>query len=315
MLLSVLLSFFLAQVTSTAQQPPAKDFSTYVLGSGDKLQVSVLDLPELSDRSVVIDNRGYITLPTVGSLMAAGFTPIQVELEIESKLKRLLVNPDAAVSLLEMHSQPISVLGAVRSPGVLQLQGDKMLVQVLSLAGGLADDAGYQIRITRKLKWGRIPLANAEDDSTGQYSVAWVRADDVLTGAKPSDNILVMPEDVISVPKGKVIYVIGGVHKPGGFVLSEKDNISAVRLLALALGLDKTASGKNAKIIRPVPGTIDRKEIPINLSRVLSGKDSDMLLEAEDILFVPTSTLKTVGYSALTGASSSGPSSMLYRIP
>jgi polysaccharide export outer membrane protein len=308
--LLILLGSLLAQAPSpSAPNGP----STYVVGPGDKIHVFVLDLPEL-DRSVTIDSRGNVNLPTVGSVHVAGLTPDQVEVALETSLKRILLHPDASVSVEETRSQPVSVLGAVKNPGVLQLQGEKTLIEVLSMAGGLAPDAGYQVRITRKKSWGSIPLPDATDDPTAQYSTAAVRVDDLMAGVRPTENIPIKPEDVISVPKGKVIYVIGGVLKPGGFVLSEQETISAVRMLALALGLDKTASAKNSKIIRPKPGTTEREEIAVNLSRILENKDPDVLLQADDILFVPTSTLKTVGYSALNSVGNQAGFAM-YRIP
>src|SRR5437588_2346223 len=132
-------------------------------------------------------------------------------------MKRYLQEPDVSISISEFRSQPISILGAVQNPGVHQLQGRKNLFAVLSLAGGLRQDAGYRVRITRKLEWGRIPLPGALDDPSGQFSTASVSIKSIMDATSPAENIAIKPEDVISVPKADLVYVIGAVHKSGGF--------------------------------------------------------------------------------------------------
>ncbi len=319
---SLILSLFLLQATpqttvdtgSGAAPSAPEEVGNYALGPGDQLEVFVLDLPELDNRHVTVDLRGGINLPTVGRLDAAGLTTEQLEAAIEAKLERYLVQPDASVSILEMRSQPVSVLGSVHSPGVYQIQGRKTLFELLSMAGGLTQDAGYQINITRNLKWGRLPLPGAVDDASGQYSTATVASEDLISGANPAANILVKPEDVISVPKGEIIYVIGAVLRPGGFVMNERETVSALEILALAQGLDPTAKGGDAKVMRLVPGSIDRNEIPVNLSGILKGKEMDISLQKDDILFVPSSAWKTFGFRALNATANSA-GYAIYRIP
>lgn len=101
------------------------------------------------------------------------------------------------------------------NPGTHQLEGHKSLFEVISLVGGLRPDAGYKINITRQLTQGRIPLPDAADDPTGKFSIASVTIKSVLDASDPSENIEIKPEDVISVPRGELIYVIGAVRKPG----------------------------------------------------------------------------------------------------
>src|SRR5437588_8180707 len=101
-------------------------------------------------------------------------------------MKRYLQEPDVSISISEFRSQPISILGAVQNPGVHQLQGKKNLFGVLSLAGGLRHDAGYRVRITRNLEWGRIPLPNATDDPNGQFSVASVSVKSIMEASNPA---------------------------------------------------------------------------------------------------------------------------------
>ena len=247
-------------------------------------------------------------------MLSSGLNTEQLQVAIAERLKKYLVKPDVSVYLAEMRSQPVSILGEVQAPGVHQLQGQKNLFEVLSLAGGLRPEAGNVINITRRLEWGPVPLPNASNDSTGQFSVASVEVKSVMSASNPAENILVKPNDVISVPKADTIYVIGAVMKPGAYVLGVNRTLSALQILALASGLDKTAASKDAKIMRAVPGSRDRTEIPIDLKTILSGKTRDVPLTADDILFVPTSKAKVAGYRALEALVSAG-TLMVYRVP
>jgi polysaccharide export outer membrane protein len=289
-----LLLFFLKVLT--AQTP-----DTYALGIDDQLMVKALDAEEVTTTAPIrIDARGNITLPMIGRIHAAGLTTEQLADLLEEQLKKYLQHPDVSVYLVEMRSQPISILGAVTTPGVHQLQGHKTLFEVISLAGGVRLDAGYSIKITRRIEWGRIPLPDAKDDPTGRYSIASVNIKNIMDAENPAENIEIKPEDVISVPKGELIYVIGSVRKPGGFVLGENQHLSALQVLSLAEGLDHFADSRHARIMRPVPGTEARMEIPLDMKALLDGKTADVPLQANDLLFVPNSGKKAAAAQALT---------------
>jgi polysaccharide export outer membrane protein len=111
----------------------------------------------------------------------------------------------------------------------------------------------------------------------------------ILDASQPGQNIQILPYDVISVARAKVIYAMGQVRKPGGFALSDREQISIIQLLALAEGLGPTAAQKDARIIRPVPGSVAAVELEVNLKDMLDGKIKDVMLQPEDILFVPDS--------------------------
>jgi polysaccharide biosynthesis/export protein len=274
----------------------------YVLGPDDQIVMQAADAEEISGKPVRIDMRGNINLPMVGRIKAAGMTADELEQEIESRLKRYLQEPDVAVSVTEFRSQPISILGAVQTPGVYQLQGRKNLYSVLSMAGGLRTDAGHSVKITRKLEWGRIPLSGAVDDPSGQFSVASVRTKSIMEAANPVENIAIKPEDVISAPRAELVYAIGAVHKSGGFMLGESETLSALQVLALAEGLDRFAAPQNAKIMRAVEGSASREEIPVNLKLLMAGKAPDVPLRADDILFIPSSGKKSAAIRGLEAA-------------
>jgi polysaccharide export outer membrane protein len=302
LLLLSLAAACLAQAPPSTPLPPdAGAPSSYALGVDDQLMVRALDAEEVTTTVPIrIDARGNITLPMIGRVHAAGLTTEQLADLLEDHLKHFLQHPDVSVYLVETRSQPVSVLGAVQTPGVHQLEGHKTLFEVISLAGGVRQDAGYSIKITRRMEWGRIPLPDAKDDPTGRYSIASVNIKSVMDAQNPAENIEIKPEDVITVPKGQLVYVIGTVHKPGGFVLGEDQHLSALQILSLAEGLDRFADARKARIMRPVPGSDTRTEIPIDLKALLAGKVPDVPLQANDLLFVPLSGRKSGAATALT---------------
>jgi polysaccharide export outer membrane protein len=193
----------------------------------------------------------------------------------------------------------VSVLGAVNSPGIKQLQGQKTLFEVLSLAGGLRRDAGNNVTITRNLEWGRIPLPGAKTDPSGKYSVASISAKSITTASNPGQNIVIMPGDTVAVTSAEVVYAVGSVNKPGGFLLGERESISALQVVSLAEGLTRIAAGDRAKILRAVPGSPNRAEIAVNLKELMAGTGSDVKLQADDILFIPNSKTKGASMRAL----------------
>lgn len=292
----------LGTVAVAAQGPASAVLSHYVLGPGDQVSIRAMDVDEISDKPVRIETGGLINLPMIGRFKAGGLTVEQLESEIVKRLKTYVQEPQVSVAVLEFRSQPVSVLGSVAQPGVHQLQGRKTLFEVLSLAGGLRQDAGHSIKITRSKDYGAIPLPTAADDSTGHYSVASVGVKSVMDARNPRENILIMPNDVISVPRADMVYVVGAVKKSGGFILAERENITVLQALSLAEGADKTAVTKRSKILRIKPGQSARLEIPVNMKDILAGRASDVLMNADDILFVPSSTTRTASIRAAEAA-------------
>jgi polysaccharide export outer membrane protein len=286
----------------------------YTLGPEDKLTVKVLNLEEISDKDTYrVDSRGNLNLPLAGRVHVDGMTVEQAEAEIEKRLGSVLQDPEVTISVVDFRPQPVSVLGAVRNPGVVQIIGHKTLFEVLSLAGGLNPDAGNVIKVTRAKIYGPLPLDGAVDDTTGQYRVAELSVRDVMTAKNPEQNIAIAPHDVISVPKGDLIYVIGCVKKSGGFVLGEREKISTLQALSLAEGLDHAAAAGRAKILRSAGDSDNRVEIPVDLKKILAGKTGDVPLLANDILFVPTSGPKNAALRGMEAAISIGTGVIIYR--
>jgi polysaccharide biosynthesis/export protein len=289
--------------------------STYTLGPRDVLTIRVLHIDELNGALYPVDLQGFLELPRLGRVHAAGLTIDQLERELAEKASEYLQNPIVSVTVAEFHSQPVSVLGAVRNPGIVQVQGYKTLYEVISESGGLREDAGNTITITRRIEEGPLPFANSTVDSHAGFSVAQIDVQSVMTAKDPSDNIAVRANDVITVPKAELVYVIGCVKRPGGFPLQEHSSMSVLEALSLAEGLDHTAATSNSKILRLDKSTNGRKEIPIDVKKILAGSDKDTQLVANDILFIPTSTGKAAALRALDTLIQTGSGVVVYGRP
>ncbi len=276
----------------TKSQPAlisAPAFEPQTLGPGDQVQVSALHVEELGQRPVRVDSDGFIMLPGLGSIKVGGLTAEQVANVVRQLLSKTVRDPQVAVDIVELHSQPVSVLGAVKTPGVYQIVGQKRLLEVVALAGGLDQEAGDIIKVSR-----RQP---SEPDHP--FNVVEAHVTDLMEGRRPELNFVIHAEDVITVPRAKLVYVIGQVRKPGGFVLREQHDMSVLKALSLAEGLLPTAAVSNARILREVEPHSQRQEINVDLKSVIAGKAPDRALLPDDVLLVPTSAAKTVALRVL----------------
>jgi polysaccharide export outer membrane protein len=159
------------------------------------------------------------------------------------------------------------------------------------MAGGTLTEASSKVTITRQKESGPLPLPITNKDDGSAYRIAEVDMRAISDGSRPEQNIQILPHDVISVGRAPLVYVVGVVNKPGGFVLNDKENISVLQLVAMAGGTAPNANTKAARILRPVPGA-ERIELPINLKDIIAGKAKDTLLKPEDILYIPDSYAK-----------------------
>jgi polysaccharide export outer membrane protein len=228
-------------------------------------------------------------------------------------------DPHVSVFVREMQSHPVSVMGAVRRPGVFQIRGSKTLLEVLSLAEGLADDAGDTVIILRGAALsqeaepstdlsavtdppspgtqnaGKAKAASSglNGNQSASENAVQVNLKDLLESADSRSNPLVRPGDIVKVTRAGVVYVIGEVRRPGGFALKSNEKISVLQALALSEGLTRTAAKGEARIIRTDQQSGERKETPIDLGKILAGKAPDPVLEPKDIVFVPNSAAKS----------------------
>jgi polysaccharide biosynthesis/export protein len=303
-----------AKAAATQATPATPErVADYVLGPEDLIEIRAFQAEEISDKPFQIQGDGYISLPLVGRVKAGGLTVEQFEAALAKELGKYIEHPQVTVLVCEYRSQPVSVMGAVTTPGVVQLRGDKTLVQVISLAGGMRQDASNTVTITRQLSEGQIPLAGATTDPTGKFSIAHVNVRKVVDGQAPQENIVIKRNDVITIPRAQMVYVIGEVQRPGGFVLNERDSLSLLQALSLAGGMTKTASVKHAKILHEEDGKSQRVELPDNVAKLLTGQAPDVALHADDIVFVPNSAPKAAALRAAEAAVNVGTGLAIWR--
>ncbi len=265
-----------------AAEQPAKTPPGLRIDSGDLVEISVYGVPELK-QDLRVNAAGDISLPLVGLVRVAGLTSEEAQTRIEKRLLEagLLNEPHVSVFIKEYATQGISVLGEVERPGIYPLLGTRRLFDALSAAGGLTAKAGRVVTITRRDR-PREPIlvTLSRDPST------------VLEA-----NLEVSPGDTIIVSKAGVVYVVGEVAKPSGFVMDRNDNLTVLQAIALAEGAKTTAALDRTKLIRRNANGYE--EIPIPLKKILEARAPDVVLQAEDIVFVPTSFGKSAGKRSL----------------
>jgi polysaccharide biosynthesis/export protein len=281
-----------AQAEATGAQSASRDSASppedYRIGQGDVISVSVADAPEFGGKFRVGDS-GLIQIPGVSSpIHAVGQTSIELSNSIRDALidAKQLRNPQVTVFIDEFHGRTVTVLGAVTKPGVYPLERTTTVLDALSLANGPLPNAGTTVTIVR----GR---ASAETTGTLVGSVQILDMNKLLKGKDLSANVEVQNGDIISVSNAEVVYVVGAVAKPGGFALPDPaSGMSVVQALAMAQGFTKVAATHRGLILRESTNGSARQLIPVDVAQLADGKQTDMLLAPNDILYIPESGTK-----------------------
>src|SRR5271156_3382116 len=297
------------KIQELAAQERAKPRDVPV-GTGDLLHIEVFDVPELS-RDVRVGDTGDISYPLIpAKIAAAGLTSFQLEQEMEQLLieNGLVTHPQVSVFVKEQNSQPVSVIGAVQKPMVYQLVRPTTLLEVISNAGGISDDAGSTIIVTRGGQNSADPLAGAGEGTAPESDsqIVTIRLQDLIESGNPVYNVPIFGGDVISVPRAGIVYVTGaGVQQPGGYVLQSRgDQITAMRAVSLAHGLTGFAKADNAVIFRPNPATGRNDIIPVHLKQIQNRKIEDIVMKSKDVLYIPDNVgLKVLARGAEAGIS------------
>jgi len=250
------------------------------LGPGDQIEVSVFDTPELTQR-VRVDSEGKITLALIGELTARGMSPDGLGKLITRKLVegRFMKSPQVSVFVLEYAGQMAYITGEVTRPGAYSLLRSHRLLDLISVAGGLTPRAGNTVTVVRK-------------DAPDQRLVVELDDKDETRG-----NPEILPGDSITVAQTGIVYVLGDVQRPGGFLMDRRTTLSVVQAVALAQGVKSSAALPKALLIRTVEG--NRQQIPINLKAILKSQSPDLLLAAGDIIYVPGSVTRGMGRTSL----------------
>lgn len=257
----------------------------YRVGPEDLLQVGFLDAEKLSSE-VRVDGEGRIRLLLVGDVEVSGLTPV----EIARKLTRLyregdyLRNPQIAVAVKEYRHQKVAVTGAVNKPDHYALIGPRTLLEVLGMAGGLSEKAGESVHVIRPQNGA--PASSAESlepsASSGAQTVV-VDLNQLLLKGATELNVPVRNGDVVFVPFAQTAFVLGAVAKPGGVLL--QDNMTVTKAISQTGGLHIVLSSYHATILR-VDEDGRRSTLPVDLGRITGGKQEDVALKANDIVYV-----------------------------
>lgn len=308
----------------------------YRIGSHDLLEINVFEAPDLN-RSLRVSAGGEISMPLLGAVQSSGLTARELEGTLEVRLRQYMKDPHVGVFVTTVESHPVSVVGAVKKPGVFQIRGTKTVLEMLSMAEGLSDDAGDEVLVMRGagLHFGsdsnggsanpdvtaspapqspsQTQMPSGAADDLSYNDTIKINLKDLLESGDQRFNVAVYPGDIVKVTRGGIIYVIGDVKKPGGFVLKTDQNMSVLKAIALAEGLNATAAKSRTKIIRTDEKTGQRFEFPIDLGKVLAGKTPDTPLKPADIVFIPNSSGKTMLYKGSEAAVATASGLIIWR--
>jgi polysaccharide export outer membrane protein len=283
--------------SSSPKEPAAMNSpSDLAIGEGDLLQVSLYGVPDFNQQ-VRVAPSGDISLPMIGDVRVKGLTSNQVEMLIEKDLKEggYFVNPQVTVLQKELATQGISVLGEVQKPGIYPALGPRKLFDMISEAGGTAPKAGREYLISHRSNPTDVRKVFLSKDEEEQMDA----------------NVEVIPGDTIVVTKAPIIYVVGDVRLPGGFVVDKGSGLTILQALALAQGATSTASLNNSKIIHKAGGSA--QETPVPLKKILEGKAKDVKLQGDDILFVPHSAGKAAAMRGMEAALQAATGAAIYH--
>ena len=269
-----------------------------LIGAGDLLDVGMYGMPDFK-AEVRVNSGGEISLPMLGTVMVGGLPVEQAGKLIERRLiqMQLFNDPHIMVFVKEYATQGISVLGEVQKVGIYPLLGSKTLYDAISAAGGTTPKAGKYVLITHR--------------NDPQHSIRVP----LSTGAPESmeNNVPIEPGDTIVVSKAGLVYVVGNVRQPGGFVMENDRTITVLQALALAQGTGPNAALNAAKLIRKTPA--GPEEVPLPLKKILAAKAPDLQLQPDDIVFVPVSAGMSAGKRAAETALQMATGVAIWRIP
>ena len=269
--------------------------SSYQLGPGDLIEVSAFGVESLT-RVLRVDDGGRINFPLIGALQVAGSTATDAESLIAAGLARLDLVPNAQVTVLirEYRSQPIFVLGAVEQPGQYQMTYPLRLIDSLVLAGGVREDvAGNQVVIQRFAR-------DHEPQATVDSELLEFDLSALLSTADPEVNCELRAGDVIRVPERQleVFYLLGDVGKPGVYELPPSGALLLTQALAHAGGPLRTAKADQGILVR-YDAEGERRETAVDVMKILKGRDPDVQVKGNDVIFIPGSASKSIFFGML----------------
>lgn len=290
--------------SAITHRAPTDVLGDYVVGPQDLLTISILESPELS-REVRVAADGTIGLPLLAErVRVRGLTLSQAEDLLKQKYEEagIINHPNVTVAVKELLSRPVTITGAVKNPGVFQVNGNVRLLRLLSMAGGFTEDVGTQVNVLR-------------EDTGGEMQLITVVVQELREG-KSDANLEIHAGDTINVQPAGAVYVLGAVNHPGRYLLrSDTQQTTILNVLALAEDLKRTAKPGNAVLIRKQIAGSGVDQIPVNIKMILEHKQDDVVVQANDVLYVPDSTAKRAFSRGLEAALQVATGMVLLRRP
>jgi polysaccharide export outer membrane protein len=259
----------------------------YRIGPGDMLDIRVFNRPQFSRDSVRVDSSGMIRMPLIeGEIRAACLTESELAAEVMRRYQEYLREPQVDVFIKEYNSQPVAVIGAVRLPSRFQLTRRVRLLELLTFAGGLADNAGRSVQVVHT---GVGASCDAPEENISTSGLDNYRVSETLKGVELA-NPFVQPGDVVSIAEAEQVFIVGNVFKPSAIPLREP--ITVTRAIAMAGGVMPDTKKDKVRIVRQPPGTLEKTEIYVDLRAIDKHQAEDVVLVAGDIVDVPESSGK-----------------------
>jgi polysaccharide export outer membrane protein len=279
--------------TPATAPPPVVDgsklYGGYMIGVGDIINIRIAEEPDVSGQYQVSES-GDVKIPLLEKpVHADGLSTFDFSSRLAQELKtqQILKDPYVTVFIERGMTQNVTVSGPVSRPGLYPIEKPTRLLDVLSMSGGLAPNAGGTITITH------APDAKAGADGATGATSENVDVATLMSGDNRVANVLVHAGDNITVSGASVVYFVGAVTKPGAFaVQDQRKGLSVLKAIALVEGTLPTAKMGSAIIVRKSTNETGREEIPVDLSKIIKGQDRDPILMADDILYVPNSAFK-----------------------
>jgi polysaccharide biosynthesis/export protein len=273
----------------------SQSVAALIIGAGDLLVVSVYGASDFNKEVRVADS-GEISLPLVGSVHVAGLNIQQAETLVQQRLSEggFFTDPQVSIFEKEYATQGISVLGEVQKPGIYPLLGSRALFDAVSAAGGFTPKAGNTITVTHRSNPKEAQTVVLPPNQT----------------FPPESNLAVFPGDTVVVSKAGIVYVVGDVRLPGGFVM-ENSQLTVLQAIAMAQGTNNTAKLDKTVLIRRGPG--GPEPIPIPLVRIMAATAPDIALRPDDVVFIPRSAGKAAVRRSLEVILQAATGAAIYR--
>jgi polysaccharide export outer membrane protein len=273
---------------------------TLLIAPGDLLHIQVADTPEMDEDARVTD-QGMVPIVGIGDVKVAGLTPSDAATVVHDRLidSHYLNHPQVSINVEDFATLQVSVIGEVKASGAYAIATPRPVLDVLALAGGLTPEANRHIIIERK----------GDQQHPLEYYVS-------NNGKQAIEQqVMVNPGDTIVVSRAGIVYILGDVNRPGGYVMSNNESqLTLLQGLALAGGVTRAAKQGRAHLIRNKPGGgfVDTE---LSVGDIQKGKQPDLALLPGDVLYLPFSFARNLATTGAASIAASATGAAIYAVP